>query len=761
MNHPHPELDLELMNLSEGQRLALDQLQYIEVESDYEFEIIAHQSLKSNVQYLEINVSISTRGFEKKQDGFLFRPRERLNILIHKNFPFELPIISFSDTRYIGKPHVQWGRNICLYQSVESDFDPSDGMFGFMDRLVLWLKKAAKRELDPVDAPLHPPVAYTSSKINFKLIPNKNVPDFNNEYWLGAGKLEKLNDTCYLVEEWYELGKIKNKENYAAVILLKHQMPFEYPYFFISLINLLARRNIDLVTFVKHLQSVIRFNKAGKSLFVVIGTPMRGDVADPKQHILCWYLESKVVSHLTGFDINRGKKDFNKAKDHLDKFIKYAEKAEIQWCQVLENRSEVIIPRDKESLTFSCANKKIAIWGAGALGSHIAEIIVRAKAKKVQLYDKGIVKPGILSRQLFYDKDIGKNKALVLKERLKNIYSNLYTITVEGFAEDILNHLQSANAFNDTDIIIDTTASQRVFRKADKLLIEKKINAPLISLVINNDAKKAMVIFRPVNYNSGIFDIMRQAKLKLCSLNKIEWLSAFFPTNGETVKLIQPEPGCSDPTFIGSEADLSTLSGLMINVVSTELFTSDEAKVYFISQEIMSGKDSVFEQYSFKSLSNDLLLLDSINDYKIFLNQDVVDKIKVEISKSDKKHKPPHETGGLLFGEWDDLTKTVYVNEISGPPVDSKSAPNHFDCGVEGTKELNDKLKAENRGSIYFVGLWHSHPLGSAMFSGEDKASMHLVVTKLSPPKSLLLIVAYNKNNYSLGGFVFNKSQFK
>ncbi|MCC6448021.1 MAG: Mov34/MPN/PAD-1 family protein [Chitinophagaceae bacterium] len=179
----------------------------------------------------------------------------------------------------------------------------------------------------------------------------------------------------------------------------------------------------------------------------------------------------------------------------------------------------------------------------------------------------------------------------------------------------------------------------------------------------------------------------------------------------------------------------------------------------FISQELDDKKKSNFDQIYVNNYNKEQIILDPINGYKIFIPQNILEKIIKEIEKSDKKHNPAQETGGLIFGEWDDLTRSVYINEVSGPPADSKSSRNHFDCGVKGTKELNDKLKARYRGSIYFIGLWHSHPFGSATYSGEDKASMHLVVTKLSPPKSLLLIVAYDRDNYALGGFVFNKSQ--
>lgn len=750
------------MNLSEGQKLALIQIQAIESESENEFEILGYNLYGSEPNYIKISISIAMRSYEKKSDGFDFRLRERFNILVHKNFPFQVPSISFIDSRYIGKPHVQWGKVICLYQSIEVDYDPADGMFGVIGRLNLWLRKASLGELDPNDEPLHPPVAYVSSKVNFKMIPNKNVPDFKQDFWLGAAKLEKINEECLLINEWYVSSQLKEKTNYAAVILLNQNMPFEYPYYLRTIIDLLKNCKVDEIVFLKHLQSIIKFNKSGTPLFVIIGSPMRGDTKALRQHLLCWYLESKIVSHIRGFDVNKIKSDYNKAKIHFEKFQKYVEKAEIQWCKVLENRNEIVYDRDQDTLSTIFKDKTIEIWGCGALGSHIAEIICRAKPKKIIVIDNGIVKPGLLVRQLFNEADIGINKAEALKNNLSNIYVNLIQVEIESRKIDILNHIDTIGSNYTTDFIIDTTASLRVLRKIDALCNKTKISLPILSFVINHNATKAMIVYKSSNYRSGLMDIIRESKLKLCEKNDKQWLLDFFTESGFKTKLFQPEPGCSDPTFIGSEADLNTLSGLLVNQGIKSLNVEKEkSKVVFISQELDDKKQMHYDQFSFENNPDDKVIEDPINGYKIILPLYIFNKIVNEIKKSDKIFNPPHETGGLLFGEWDDLSKVVYINEVSGAPPDSKSKSTHFECGVKGTKELNQKLKIKFKNSVYFVGLWHSHPFGSSQFSGEDKLSMQLVVTELSPPKSLLLIIAYNKDNHSLGGFVFTKSQFK
>jgi hypothetical protein len=451
---------------------------------------------------------------------------------------------------------------------------------------------------------------------------------------------------------------------------------------------------------------------------------MRGVEQNRKQHLAVWYLEEKIARNFRSI-YNAPVKSHSasrKAQYHIDKLIEFSKKSLLAWCSLLENRPEIIVDRDTESQSRFFKDKKIEIWGCGALGSHIAEIIARSKPKEITLYDNGIVKPGILVRQLFYENDIGINKALALKSRLERIYSNLTSVKIEYVSQNILDH---------------------------------------ISEIESSNATKAMGVIKSVEYNSGTLDIIRKAKLQLCNKENNVWLSDFFPKRDEGHKLIQPEPGCSDPTFIGSEADLSVLSGLLINqTVKSIIDMQEKSKVLFISQELDDKRQIHFDRLDIENHPEDQIILDPINDYKILIPNVVLDKIIKEIAKSDKKHNPAHETGGLIFGEWDDLSKVVYLTDVSGPPSDSKSSPAHFESGVIGTKEKNEKLKSKYQNSVYFVGLWHSHPFGTTQFSGEDKVSMQLVVTQLSPPKSLLLIVAYDKDRYSIGGFVFNKSQF-
>lgn len=101
------------------------------------------------------------------------------------------------------------------------------------------------------------------------------------------------------------------------------------------------------------------------------------------------------------------------------------------------------------------AEKKIVILGCGAVGSHIAEILVRAGILNFILVDYKTVSENHLARHLFIRQDdIGKSKVNALKNYLENINS---LVKIQVFHEQLLPNTDLDNWIDDnTDLIINT-----------------------------------------------------------------------------------------------------------------------------------------------------------------------------------------------------------------------------------------------------------------------------------------------------------------
>lgn len=737
--------------MNDFQKTALKQLEEISICSDNQLEII-NISEKSDI--LLITISILCKYITTNKDGIQFNERERFEIFIPPDFPFDYPAVVTPHIRFMGKPHVQFGNQICLYLSPNTQWNPEQGMFGFITRLYHWLERAGINELDPVEIPLHPPVEYKLNPNLPIIIPTIDTPKFKSSYWLGYARLEKLNEKAILITEWLDASFTGKRQMVAPVILLSEPMPFEFPIIFDIILRYLDNRGVNISEYLSLVQGASMINGSGKDMYIVLGTPMRGFADDKKQHLSIWHLGEPECRNLRTFD----------KKKHREKLIEWSIKPNIDWCEVRELRGEVLQNRDIGAPINWFRDKTVAIWGCGALGSHIAEHLTRAGVKKLILYDNGKITPGILARQNFDESKVGYYKTHALSEYLKTIRSRINPIEITTYESNILHSpLNKDNIFEDEDIIIDTTASNRVLVKLEFKLKNSNKKLPIVSMAVGHQAMNGFVVLSNTDTTGGALRIIRKAKIDICRDEKFEYFAdEFFPDKPRS--LFQPEPGCSEPTFTGSNADTSSLASAMLNLVANdlEIKKSSESSAHFIRQYFKSsqkieplGKSIHCNNGDDKSFNGKLM------DYEVIMKNTAYQEIIKIIKKSPRKLCKLCETGGLLFGDWDDINKIVYIDVASPPPTDSKFSPTKFICGIKGTKVMNDELKKSSRGSISFVGQWHSHPFSSSEYSGKDKNSMVLIVNELSPPKSLMLIVGYTKESYDFGFYIFHKDQFK
>ena len=71
-------------------------------------------------------------------------------------------------------------------------------------------------------------------------------------------------------------------------------------------------------------------------------------------------------------------------------------------------------------------NSKVVIVGLGALGTVVADQLVRAGIKELVLIDRDIIEESNLQRQTLYDEnDIYKMKADVAKNKLQKVNSDI------------------------------------------------------------------------------------------------------------------------------------------------------------------------------------------------------------------------------------------------------------------------------------------------------------------------------------------------
>lgn len=140
------------------------------------------------------------------------------------------------------------------------------------------------------------------------------------------------------------------------------------------------------------------------------------------------------------------------------------------------------------SFTQSLCDAHIAIFGCGALGSSIAEQLIRGGIKKMVLLDYDIVEFGNLCRHTLDGRHVGLSKAESLSIKLSSI--NPLSI-INGYKQCIpLTSKTPENvhqAVNSADVLIDCTTSESAFEWLNNYAVEQ--NKILISTFFDFYAK--------------------------------------------------------------------------------------------------------------------------------------------------------------------------------------------------------------------------------------------------------------------------------
>lgn len=113
--------------------------------------------------------------------------------------------------------------------------------------------------------------------------------------------------------------------------------------------------------------------------------------------------------------------------------------------------------------------------------------------------------------------------------------------------------------------------------------------------------------------------------------------------------------------------------------------------------------------------------------------------------KAEKK-----ETGGILIGRYSSSLKTVYINELSNPPSDSKAGFFWFFRGVKGVGEYLKKKWVQN--DEYYLGEWHVHPANVPEPSSTDIAQLKKISLdkRFNCKEPILIIISKNNTEYNI-----------
>ena len=117
---------------------------------------------------------------------------------------------------------------------------------------------------------------------------------------------------------------------------------------------------------------------------------------------------------------------------------------------------QITLPEIGEAGQQRLLDTSVAVLGCGALGTNIANLLVRAGVGHLRIVDRDVVEQSNLQRQVLFDEEDAVNslpKAIAAEKKLRSINSQ---VSLEAVVSDI-DPYNVENLIRDVDIVLDGT----------------------------------------------------------------------------------------------------------------------------------------------------------------------------------------------------------------------------------------------------------------------------------------------------------------
>ena len=641
--------------------------------------------------------------------------------------------IIFRNKDYIGLNHINLDGSVCFHPDKDDDFDRK---FNYeLSCLKQWIRDyyIYKKEDDNYIYLIHTTESSSLNKLYFTNTSNNFNKNSFGTFDYSVFAEDKIGDKKFPLKKIFRLGfdnGCQDSWSQTFVKDLKSKTCKRGLYYFIEeeplRKNNIGRKAIenwdelkDYISddFIEYLYTGIKrsFNKNyyyENDLFIIIGYKIPNNEAY-EEH---WDL-IRISKNSIPVDYSKIHKS---EQENPHKRFNYNLKSnKINWGLTENIDYKRFFGRGK--LTDKITESKILIIGCGALGSSLAELLVRGGAKNLVIEDFDIIKGGNLCRANYELEDMIYLKTQSLSKRLKAIspFVNINSISVKlnNYNLDKVKEVFNENI----DLIFDCSTDPEVTYIIDNINFTGKT----FSFAITNHAKSFISITGK--------DLTKQAKTIFdCLENEL-------PTYYEGA-------GCGYPTFKANFNDINTLLNIGAKVINNNLSKDIENKTLIITPHFENEYNIDIEEYEYYN---------SKGVSSVHISTNVIKTIE-KITRGYY----PNEFGGVFIGY---KSNNSYI-------ITNILIPDQYENGktifVRHPGTLNQRLNEIYKmtgGKIGYIGEWHSHPDGPTTPSITDLNAMKEIAKdkKINIVKPLLMIAGVEKQSFNKSLYIFDDKKLK
>nr|WP_199000946.1 ThiF family adenylyltransferase [Flavobacterium sp. ASV13] len=658
-------------------------------------------------------------------------------VLIPKNYPLTLPnidniSITFKNTNLIGYNHINNDGSVCFHPKKDDNLERK--LKSEISGLKKWIKDyyIGNKEEDNYTYLLHNSQKDKSTTLFF----SDNDKKFKKDDF-GTFEYSVFTDRKFIPENYkatvsvqtlFRIGFNEYKDKWSSEFLDKLKLQ-QYKGFWIYIgdepiyKNDNKRKSVEKwndlekylsTDFIKYLYD--NFKGLGKTFFfeqelcIILGYK----IPNNENYEIHWDLIKIPKNKLPIYTVLLPKND--RALPNK-KYIGICNSDSIIWGTTNNCNYERFFGRGK--LTQKLINSRILIIGCGALGSSLAEILVRGGCTNIILEDFDSVGSGNLCRSKYNLLDIHTSKIDSLKDYLLGIspYVNIVKMPFKmSYYLDLENGLNQG-----VNYIFDCSTDTEVTYILDKINFEGQI----FSLSITNHAKE-LVCVNGKNITARTNDFY----------NYLE--------NEEP--LFYEGTGCGYPTFQASYNDINSLLNPALANINLQIDKDNIFDNFIIRKEEVNG----FYKFSIDRYNR---YVEQLTKNCLYISEETLIKIKSELDKH-----YPNEFGGVFVGfKENDL---IIVKDIL--------LPDKYENGktvfIRHPGTLNERLQSifeETSGKIIYLGEWHSHPDASPMPSQTDIKTMKEIAenNEINNINPLLMISKISNDIFESNFFLYNNNK--
>ncbi len=483
--------------------------------------------------------------------------------------------------------------NICLEQfSPSLEFDVEDAnskLYNYTEKALEWIKQAANGDL-LADGDFFEKVAYPIKKFYKKVLfseDEKSFVDWNKyedervgflnmkagkpgteyqdflyvtDYYKGvSGYMKK--DATIISYSWgkYVTGEKSRGEKGIWIKLLSMPCikPWQAPKNWPQLIKIFEENNLN---FTEDVMPFLNNLRDRNSHVMMLGFPVSERIGGQISEMHWQSLELPVLSDyktpnrfFNGFQ--KGIKGFEMADMRR---IFFREKISLEWLSTKNWSPDNLVSRG--NLSKDIKKRKFLFVGAGALGSMLAEMLVRSGVIQLDIVDYDVLEMGNLTRHSLTASDIGKYKATSMEKKLIESFIHYrgkgFNMTVEEFFK------KQDFDMNEYDVIIETTGNDKVL----DLIASKKLNLIVISTSLGLYAKRMYI---NIQHGSKVeLTKFKESILEWIEKDREEFSHMEYPRDGL---------GCWHPLFPARIDHLSLLASSSMSIIESDILQTKES----------------------------------------------------------------------------------------------------------------------------------------------------------------------------------------